>query len=159
MTYATTYALEEGGQDRFGLNSLAFLDETGDGRVTTVLAERVAWGYDAGGRRVDKRVLETAIRIPAQLVLIAVGFSGPRLDGLDGSGLELTPGATLARGLDLMTALPGVFAAGDAAMGQSIVVWAIGEGRDAARTIDRYLTGDSHLPASLRTANPPLQRR
>jgi NADPH-dependent glutamate synthase beta subunit-like oxidoreductase len=58
-----------------------------------------------------------------------------------------------------MTALPGVFVAGDAAMGQSIVVWAIGEGRDAARAIDRYLTGDTRLPASLRTANPPLHRR
>ena len=159
MTYATTYALEEGGQDVYGLNALAFLDERGDGRVETVLAERVAWSYDAGGRRMDKRVLETAIRMPAQLVLIAVGFSGPRLGGLAGSGLALTPGATLARGPDLMTALPGVFAAGDAAMGQSIVVWAIGEGRDAARAIDRYLTGDSRLPASLRTANPPLQRR
>ncbi len=146
MTYATTYALDEGGEEHFGLNALAFLDEDGDGRVDAVLAERVAWGYDAGGRRLDKRVLESALRIPAQLVLIAVGFSGPRLDGLAGSGLELTPGATLARGADLMTALPGVFAAGDAAMGQSIVVWAIGEGRDAARAIDIYLTGESRCP-------------
>jgi glutamate synthase (NADPH/NADH) small chain len=159
MTYATTYALDEGGEEHFGLNALAFLDEDGDGRVDAVLAERVAWGYDAGGRRLDKRVLESALRIPAQLVLIAVGFSGPRLDGLAGSGLELTPGATLARGADLMTALPGVFAAGDAAMGQSIVVWAIGEGRDAARAIDIYLTGESLLPQSLRTPNPPLPRR
>jgi glutamate synthase (NADPH/NADH) small chain len=159
MTYAATYALEEGGQDVFGLNALAFLDERGDGRVTAVLAERVAWGYDAGGRRVDKRVLETAIRIPAQLVLIAVGFCGPRLEGLADSGLELTPEATLARDPNLMTTLSGVFAAGDAAMGQSIVVWAIGEGRDAARAIDRYLTGESRLPGSLRTANPPLRSR
>jgi len=159
MTYAATYALEEGGQDVYGLNALAFLDENGDDRVETVLVERVAWDYDTGGRRVNKRVLETAIRIPAQLVLIAVGFNGPRLDGLAGSGLALTPDSTLARGADLMTALPGVFVAGDAAMGQSIVVWAIGEGRDAARAIDRYLTGDTRLPASLRTVNPPLHRR
>ena len=50
----------------------------------------------------------------------------------------------------------GVFAAGDANMGQSIVVWAIGEGRDVARAIDIYLTGDSSLPASLRTSNVPI---
>jgi NADPH-dependent glutamate synthase beta subunit-like oxidoreductase len=159
MTYAASYALDEGGQDLFGLNALAFLDEDGDGRVDAVLAERVAWGYDAGGRRTDKRVLESALRIPARLVLIAVGFSGPRLGRLSGSGLDLTPGATLARGPDLMTSLPGVFAAGDAAMGQSIVVWAIGEGRDAARAIDLYLTGESRLPQSLRTPNPPLRPR
>lgn len=159
MTYATTYALAEGGQNGFGLNALAFLDENGDGCVDAVLAERVVWGYDASGRRTDKRVSENNIRIPARLVLIAVGFSGPRLGGLAGSGLELTPNTTLlARGSNMMTALPGVFAAGDAAMGQSIVVWAIGEGRDAARSIDIYLTGDSRLPASLRTANPPLRR-
>jgi glutamate synthase (NADPH/NADH) small chain len=53
----------------------------------------------------------------------------------------------------------GIFAAGDARMGASLVVWAIGEGRDAARQIDRYLTGESHLPASLQTHNPPLARR
>jgi glutamate synthase (NADPH/NADH) small chain len=159
MTYATTYALEEGGQDVYGLNALAFLDENGAGRVDAVLAERVAWRYDAGGRRLGKRVLESGIRLPAELVLIAVGFSGPRLEALAGSGLEVTPEATLARDPELMTALPGVFAAGDAAMGQSIVVWAIGEGRDAARSIDLYLTGETRLPCSLRTPNPPLHRR
>ena len=158
MTYAPTYALEEGGQDVFGLNALAFLDEDGDGHVETVLAERVAWRYDTAGRRIDKRVLDPGIRMPARLVLIAVGFSGPRLGSLSGSGLELTPQATFARGTDLMTALPGVFAAGDAAMGQSIVVWAIGEGRDSACAIDLYLTGETRLPCSLRTANPPLRR-
>jgi glutamate synthase (NADPH/NADH) small chain len=55
-----------------------------------------------------------------------------------------------------MTDVDGVFAAGDARRGASLVVWAIGEGRDAARHIDRYLTGESHLPASLQTSNPPL---
>jgi glutamate synthase (NADPH/NADH) small chain len=159
MTYAPTYALDEGGQDVYGLNALAFLDEDGDGRVEAVVAERVAWTYDAAGRRLDKRVLQSAVRLPARLVLIAVGFSGPQLGGLAGSGLGLAPDSTLARGPDLMTALPGVFAAGDAAIGQSIVVWAIGEGREAARAIDCYLTGDTCLPASLRTPNPPLHRR
>jgi glutamate synthase (NADPH/NADH) small chain len=56
----------------------------------------------------------------------------------------------------MLTSLPGVFAAGDANRGQSIVVWAIGEGRDVARSIDLYLMGSSRLPASLRTVNPPI---
>jgi glutamate synthase (NADPH/NADH) small chain len=55
-----------------------------------------------------------------------------------------------------MTSLPGVFTAGDANRGQSILVWAIGEGRDVARSIDLYLIGSSGLPASLRTMNPPI---
>ena len=88
-----------------------------------------------------------------------MGVSGPRLGGLAGGGLVLTPSIALARNSDMMTALPGMFATGDAAMGHSIVVRVIGEGRDAARANDIYLTCDSRLPASLRTTNPPLRWR
>jgi glutamate synthase (NADPH/NADH) small chain len=70
----------------------------------------------------------------------------------------VTVRSTIKTDSNMMTNLPGVFAAGDANRGQSIVVWAIGEGRDVARSIDTYLMGSSRLPASLRTRNLPIGR-
>ena len=154
-TYATTYALEEGGDEAFSLDAVAFVDETGDGRVDGVEAERVRWTLDQRGRRVDRTVLESGVWIPAELVLIAIGFRGAEADPFRGTGVELTDRGTFATDARLMTNLEGVFATGDARRGQSLVVWAIGEGRDAARHIDAYLTGESRLPASLQTVNPP----
>ncbi len=71
-------------------------------------------------------------------------------------GIEIDADGTIRTDANMMTRIPGLFAAGDAHMGASLVVWAIGEGRDVARMIDFYLTGHSDLPPSLRTANPPL---
>ena len=68
----------------------------------------------------------------------------------------MTSRSTIKTDSNMMTNLPGVFAAGDANRGQSIVVWAIGEGRDVARCIDAYLMGSTRLPESLRTRNPPI---
>jgi len=116
----------------------------------------VEWTYDRNGRRVEKKVLDAELKIPADLVLVAIGFRGAQMGPFANSGLEVTPRGTIKTDARMMTSLPGVFAAGDANMGQSIVVWAIGEGRDAARCIDGYLMGASKLPASLRTPNPPL---
>jgi glutamate synthase (NADPH/NADH) small chain len=74
--------------------------------------------------------------------------------------LALRENGTIAVGReDMMTNIEAVFAAGDANMGQSLVVWAIGEGRDVARASDRYLTGESRLPCSIRTHNPPTEWR
>lgn len=155
-THQPSYAIDEGGSEEFSLDSAQFIDLDGDGHVDEMRLERVRWTYDRHGHRQDKTVLDADVRLPAQLVLIAIGFAGPRLDGLDVEGLATTRSGTIRVDDDMMTSLPGVFAAGDASRGQSIVVWAIGEGRDAARQIDRYLMGSSRLPASLRTANPPL---
>ena len=96
--------------------------------------------------------------IPAQLVLLALGFSGPeRHSGLIGRlGLELDGRGTFARDADFATAAPGVFVAGDAGRGQSLVVWAIAEGRSVAAAVDRYLTGDTDLPMPVRPADQPL---
>jgi glutamate synthase (NADPH/NADH) small chain len=159
LTYARTYALEEGGVEEFGVNIVAFRDDDSDGRVDRLLAERVDWTYDRQGRRVDKQVLEPDISIPAELVLVAIGFQGARADGLLGGGLDLSSRGTLATDRHMMTGVPGVFAAGDAHMGQSIVVWAIGEGRDVARRVDTFLTGQSRLPSGLESANPLIGRR
>ncbi|MEW2294932.1 glutamate synthase subunit beta [Streptomyces sp. NPDC006743] len=96
--------------------------------------------------------------LPADLVLLALGFSGPdREDGLvDQLGIELAPRGTVVRGPDFATAVPGVFAAGDAARGQSLIVWAIAEGRAVAAAVDRYLTGSSHLPAPIGPYDRPM---
>jgi glutamate synthase (NADPH/NADH) small chain len=154
-TYTKTYAQQEGGIEEFNLNTAKFVDTDGDGRVNQVSVERVEWQYE-GRKRVGKKVLDPDVRIPADLVLIAIGFAGAELAPFDGAGLEATERGTIKIDDNMMTNLPGVFAAGDAQRGQSIVVWAIGEGRDVARCIDIYVTGGSELPSSLRTPNPPL---
>ena len=94
--------------------------------------------------------------VPADLVLVAIGFSGPQASPFEASGIQLDDAGTFRTDDTMMTTREGVFAAGDAQRGASLVVWAIGEGRDAARQIDTYLTGDSELPWSLRTPQRPL---
>ncbi|MER5432810.1 glutamate synthase subunit beta [Streptomyces sp. NPDC002588] len=96
--------------------------------------------------------------LPADLVLLALGFSGPgREDGLvDQLGLTLDPRGTLARDGDFATNVPGVFAAGDAARGQSLIVWAIAEGRAVAAAVDRHLSGRSHLPSPITPHDRPM---
>ncbi|MFD9569363.1 glutamate synthase subunit beta [Streptomyces sp. NPDC059982] len=99
--------------------------------------------------------------IPAGLVLLALGFSGPELaGGLGGQlGLERDGNGTYARDADFAVAggrAPGVFVAGDAGRGQSLVVWAIAEGRSAASSVDRYLTGCTALPAPVAAHDRPM---
>lgn len=154
--YKKTYAQEEGGIQEFEIDTTAFLDTTGDGHVDTLDAERVMWSYDEDGQRVAKDVIEADLRIPADIALIAIGFTGPEADPFADLGVERSLDGTFKTDEHMMTTREGVFAAGDANMGASLVVWAIGEGRDVARKIDTYLTGSSDLPPSLRTPNPPI---
>jgi glutamate synthase (NADPH/NADH) small chain len=86
----------------------------------------------------------------ADLVLLAMGFLGPRREGLlSDLGVRLTDRGNVWRDRNWMTNVPGVFAAGDIQRGQSLIVWAIAEGRSAARGVDLYLMGNSDLPAPL----------
>ncbi|RKR03489.1 NAD(P)H-dependent glutamate synthase small subunit [Kushneria sinocarnis] len=157
-TYKRTYAIDEGGEEAFSLDVTAFLDEDNDGRVDVLLADRVEWTLDEHGRRVDRTVTEAGVRLAADLVLIAIGFTGPEANDFAASGLALTRQGTFVTDDTMMTSREGIFATGDARRGQSLVVWAIGEGRDAARHIDSWLTGrPSRLPASLQTHNPPTE--
>ncbi|MGA5707748.1 glutamate synthase subunit beta [Streptomyces cellulosae] len=110
---------------------------------------------DAGRRPVPG----TERTLPADMVLLALGFSGPdQGDGVIAQlGLGLEPRGTIARGPDFTTNVPGVFAAGDAARGQSLIVWAIAEGRAVAAAVDQYLTGGtSHLPAPIGPYDRPM---
>ncbi len=96
--------------------------------------------------------------LPADLVLLALGFSGPdRADGLiDQLRLAMAPRGTITRDADFATSARGVFVAGDAARGQSLIVWAIAEGRAVAAAVDRYLTGSSQLPAPIGPYDRPM---
>jgi len=153
--YKKTYAQEEGGEEEFAVNTTELVDLDDDGHVDELRAERVEWTYE-NGRRADKMVLDPDVRVPADIVLVAIGFTGPESNPFSSLGVTRTSSGTIATDERLMTDVDGIFASGDARMGASLVVWAIGEGRDAARQIDRYLTGDSRLPASLQSKNPPL---
>lgn len=155
-TYKKTYAQEEGGIEEFEIDTTAFLDTTGDGRVDTLDAERVLWSYNEEGRRVGKEILEPELRIPADIVLIAIGFTGAEATPFAPIGVERDADGTFQTDEHMMTTVEGVFTAGDAHMGASLVVWAIGAGRDVACEIDTYLTGSTDLPSSLRTHNPPI---
>jgi glutamate synthase (NADPH/NADH) small chain len=92
----------------------------------------------------------TEREIPAGLVLLALGFTGPETRELDEQlQLPVTDRGNIAREGDYSTAQPGVFVAGDAGRGQSLIVWAIAEGRAAASAVDRYLEGDTELPSPI----------
>ena len=92
----------------------------------------------------------TDFELPADLVLLAMGFVGPEKGALlDDLGVTMTDRGNVARNARWMTNVPGVFTAGDMQRGQSLIVWAIAEGRSAARAIDEYLMGESQLPAPL----------
>ena len=97
-----------------------------------------------------KNVPGTEHAMKADLVLLAMGFLGPRREGLlSDLGVRLTDRGNVWRDRNWMTSVPGVFAAGDIQRGQSLIVWAIAEGRSAARGVDLYLMGSSDLPAPL----------
>ena len=95
--------------------------------------------------------------IPAELVLFAMGFVGPERSGLvEQLGVELDDRGNVARGKDYQTSVPGVFVAGDAGRGQSLIVWAIAEGRAAASAVDTFLTGSTTLPYPVAPTDRPL---
>ena len=100
------------------------------------------------GRVQFDEVPGSEFEIPADLVLLAMGFTGPEKGPLLDE-VKLTDRGNVARDTKWMTSAPGVFTAGDMQRGQSLIVWAIAEGRSAARAIDEYLMGESQLPAPL----------
>jgi len=136
----TGSAHEEGGERIFGVNSTSFVGE--NGAITGIdLVE----GQRIPGSFIPTEGTET--HVAADIVLIALGFTGPEQSGLlTELGVRLTSRGVVHRDDDYMTSIPGVFVAGDAGRGQSLIVWAIAEGRSAAAGVDAYLTGGSVLP-------------
>ena len=103
-----------------------------------------------------EKIEGTDFELEADLVLLAMGFVGPERDGLlTDLGVEFTDRGNVARDADFETSVPGVFVAGDMGRGQSLIVWAIAEGRAAAAGADRYLMGYTALPAPIKPTAVP----
>ncbi|CAL9393372.1 glutamate synthase subunit beta [Streptomyces atacamensis] len=152
MLYKVTSAHEEGGERVYSVSTTHFEGDE-DGNVQALHLVEVEFKQ---GRLEPKPGTEK--RIPAQLVTLAMGFTGiDRTNGLvEQFGLELDERGNVARDADYATNVDGVYVAGDAGRGQSLIVWAIAEGRSAARAVDRYLTGTSSLPAPIRPTDRAL---
>jgi len=145
MRLRTSSSHQEGGERRWSILSKQFLGE--NGHVVGIETVDVAFDEKTGQRPEMHELPGTTRRWPADIVLLAMGFIGPESDTIvDHYGLALSSNGTLATDANGMTRQPGVFAAGDARRGQSLVVWAISEGREVARQVDVYLMGTSALP-------------
>ncbi|HVV23448.1 MAG TPA: FAD-dependent oxidoreductase, partial [Pseudonocardiaceae bacterium] len=150
-------AHEEGGERKFAVAVERFIGDE-SGKVRAVELREVKVHRDpATGRREVLPMSDTVEVLPADLVLLAIGFEGvERMPLLDDLGLTLTRRGTLACGSDWQTDVPGVFVCGDAHRGASLVVWAIAEGRSVAHAVDTFLTGESDLPAPVIPNQLPL---
>ncbi|HEX7043234.1 MAG TPA: glutamate synthase subunit beta [Burkholderiales bacterium] len=147
VIFRVASAHEEGVERLYSVSTKRFIGE--NGRVTALELIKVQMVLEEG-RPVFKEIPGTEFTLKADLVLLALGFVGPeRVGMLEQLGVRLSERGTVWRDANWMTSVPGVFTAGDMQRGQSLIVWAIAEGRSAARGIDQYLMGSSSLPAPL----------
>ena len=152
MIYRTSSAHEEGGERVFSVNTEAFLDD-GDGRVRALKAHEVEM---VDGR--FEKVEGSDFELEADFVFLAMGFTGPESSWItEQFGVELDARSNVARDEHWSTDVPGVFVAGDMGRGQSLIVWAIAEGRSCAASVDRYLMGRTLLPEPLAPTAVPLR--
>jgi glutamate synthase (NADPH) small chain len=151
FVYRVSSAHEEGGDRLYSVNTEQFVDD-GHGNVKALLIHEVEM---ADGR--FQKVEGSDKEIPADLVFLAMGFVGPEKGSwLDELGVELDERGNVRRDDDYMTNVPGVFVAGDMGRGQSLIVWAIAEGRACAASVDVHLVGETRLPAPVRPTDRPL---
>jgi len=141
-------AHEEGGERLYAVSTERFTGDD-DGRVKKLHAVNVEIASPNGRLEINP-VAGSEFSLDADLVLLAMGFLGPERGGmLDTLGVRMTGRGNVWRDQNWMTSVPGIFTAGDMQRGQSLVVWAIAEGRSAARGVDAFLMGSSELPAPL----------
>ncbi len=149
MTYRVSSAHEEAGERVYSVSTQEFLGDE-DGHVRALRLVEVEM---KDGKFVEVEGSEH--EIPAELVLFAMGFTGPEQDGLVAQlGVELDQRGNIVRDNGYQSSVEGVFVAGDAGRGQSLIVWAIAEGRAAAAAVDSFLTGSTTLPSPI----PPTER-
>jgi len=150
--YKMDYGQEEaaakfGADPRIYLTTARKFETDADGRVTAVHTVQIKWAKNDKGQFAPQEVPGTEKVIPAQLVLLAMGFLGPEQPLLEQFGVERDARSNAKAEFDkYVTNVPKVFAAGDCRRGQSLVVWAFNEGRGAAREVDRFLMGATALP-------------
>ncbi|GMA19310.1 hypothetical protein GCM10025862_13310 [Arsenicicoccus piscis] len=152
MLFRVASAHEEGGERVYAVSTKEFLKDE-QGNVSGLRLSEVEF-KDGGFHEVP----DTERVLPAQLVLLAMGFLGPQQEGLvEQLGVEVDGRTNIKRDRSYMSSVPGVFVAGDAGRGQSLIVWAIAEGRSAANGVDAYLTGKpSNLPRPIEPTDRPL---
>jgi glutamate synthase (NADPH/NADH) small chain len=145
----TSSSHEEGCRREWGILTKEFLGDDA-GRLRALKTVRIDWYQDpATGQQKFKELPGTEEEWPCQLALLAMGFVGPEKHGpIADLGLELDGRGNVKAGADYMTSREGVFAAGDLRRGQSLVVWAIHEGRECARSVDLWLMGQTNLPST-----------
>jgi glutamate synthase (NADPH/NADH) small chain len=147
--YRVASAHEEGGDRIYSVSSKQFIDD-GDGRVRALELTEVEVTFEDDGRPRITEVRGSNYELPCDLALLAMGFTGPEQPGLlEALGVKLTERGNVWRDTNWMTSERGVFTAGDMQRGQSLIVWAIADGRSAARAVDAFLMGQSDLPAPL----------
>ena len=151
MVYKITSAHEEGGDRLFSVNTERFVDD-GNGRVRALVLHEV--------EMIDGRFTKiegTDQEIPADFVFLAMGFLGPEHGSwLDALEVAYDPRGNVARDDRYMSSQRGIFVAGDMGRGQSLIVWAIAEGRACAAGVDAYLMGETRLPSPVRPTDRPL---
>ncbi len=145
--YRTASAHEEGGERVYAVSTKRFIDD-GTGAVRAVEIVNVETKSE-NGRLTFAEVPGSERELPCELALLAMGFVAPERPALDQLKVKLTDRGNVWRDKQWMTSEPGVFTAGDMQRGQSLIVWAIAEGRSAAASIDRFLMGQTDLPAPL----------
>ncbi|PRY38104.1 glutamate synthase subunit beta [Umezawaea tangerina] len=151
MIYRVSSAHEEGGERVYAVSTVEFRGDE-NGAVQSLQLVEVAF---EGGKFVPVEGTERVI--PAQLVTLAMGFLGPERAGLiEELGVELDGRGNVARDRSFATSVDGVFVAGDMGRGQSLIVWAIAEGRSAAAGVDAYLTGRDLLPRPIGPGDRPM---
>jgi len=156
LVFEVSSSHAEGGVRDFLASTVAFVAGDGDDAGHVRALRLATTEYLPDGRRVPTAGTERDI--PADLVLIAMGFTGPETTELAAqTGADLTGRGGVARGEDYATSVPGVFVAGDAGRGQSLIVWAIAEGRAAAASVDAYLSGSTELPFPITASTVALR--
>jgi len=143
MTLRTSSSHEEGGERQWGVLTKEFMGE--NGKLTHIKLVDIEW-VNQGGRQKMQEIEGTERLIPCELALLAIGFKQPENQLLKSLNVEQTLAGTV-KAKSYQTSNPSIFAAGDARRGQSLVVWAISEGREAAREVDQYLMGQTELPS------------
>ena len=149
LMFRVSSAHEEGGERVFSVNTEEFVGV--DGKLTALKVHEVV--MNAGK---FEKVEGSDFELAADIVFLAMGFVGPEREGLlTELGVELTDRGNVSRDNDFQTTEPGVFVAGDMGRGQSLIVWAIAEGRAAAAGVDRFLMGETALPVPIKPTAAP----
>jgi glutamate synthase (NADPH/NADH) small chain len=153
--FRTSSAHEEGVERAFAVSTTEFVGDD-HGRVRAMRGNEVETVFEAG-RPTFQPVPDSEWEIECELVLLALGFTGAQREGMiERLGVEIDPRGNVARADDWMTNVDGVFVSGDMGRGQSLIVWAIAEGRSCAAAVDRYLEGRTDLPAPLTPTDRPI---